>query len=57
MLASILVIILYALKLGINLAKHGQIEEREYNFGYGIISYIIIMTLLYFAGTFDSILK
>lgn len=55
MWASIILIIIYTLKLGTVLAKHGEQMKGYYHFGYSFIAYIVIMILMYYAGTFDKL--
>lgn len=54
MIATIILIALEILYLGIHLAKHGEPREDNYNFWYQLISFIIVMVLLYFAGVFNN---
>ena len=49
---SIVVIVLYTLSLGIELAKHGQKRTGEHNFWTGLLSIGIIMFCLYMGGFF-----
>lgn len=43
------ILILYAMNLGINLTRHGQPREDNYNFITFLIAAIIEVTLIYFA--------
>lgn len=47
---SIVIIVLYTLSLGVDLAKHGQ--QGKYNFWASLLSYGIIMFCLYMGGFF-----
>lgn len=49
---SIVVIVLYTLSLGVDLAKHGQKRSGEYNFWVSLLSFGIIMFCLYMGGFF-----
>lgn len=49
---QILVIILFALGLGISLAKHGERKEAKYNFITDSISVLILFILLYLGDFF-----
>lgn len=40
---SIVVVVLYTLSLGVDLAKHGQKRSGEYNFWVSLLSFGIIM--------------
>ena len=54
MIAAIILISFEILNLGIHLAKHGEPRKDKYNFWYQLISFIIAMVLLYFAGIFNN---
>lgn len=45
-------LIMYALSLGIHLARHGHPRESNYNFFTALFSMIISMFILYKAGLF-----
>ena len=49
---SIVVIVLYTLNLGVDLAKHGQQRTGEYNFWVSLLAFGIIMFCLYMGGFF-----
>lgn len=57
MIASIIILVIFAINLGINLAKHGEPKDGKYNFWAEIISTFIMLSLLYYAGTFDKLIK
>lgn len=57
MIASIIILIIYALNLGITIAKNGEPKEGKYNFWVEMISTFIMFMLLYWAGTFDKLLN
>ena len=49
-----MIIALYAMALGINIAKHGQSKEGEhYSAGAAFVAVALIIALMYGAGTFD----
>lgn len=56
MWASILILVIYTVNLGFYLAKHGEIEEKEYNFLKELIASIISLYILYCAGAFNSLI-
>lgn len=47
-----IMIALFAISLGISLAKHGQYREDKYNFYYSLIAMIIEVSILYWGGFF-----
>lgn len=58
MWASILVIILYTIKFGLLLARDSQAEKgKGVKYFSSFLVYVSTMSLLYFAGTFDNIIK
>ena len=57
MIATIIIIVLFATNLGIALAKHKEPKEGEYNFWMTLASVIIYIVLLYYAGLFDKFIK
>lgn len=56
MWASILILIMYTVNLGFYLAKHGEKEEKKYNFFTQLIASIISLYILYCAGAFNSLI-
>lgn len=56
MWASIIILVLYVMNLGIHLAKHNEPKGGKYNFWNNLISTAIILYLLYCAGAFDKLL-
>jgi len=52
-ICRVVLIVLYAMNIGIYLAKDGQPKEGCYHFGDAIIGSIIIGALLIGAGTFN----
>ena len=49
-----MIIALYAMTLGINIAKHGQSKEGEhYSAGTAFVAAAVMIALMYGAGTFD----
>jgi hypothetical protein len=57
MIASIIILVMYAINLGITLAKNGEPKGGKYNFWAELISTFIMFMLLYWAGTFDKLLN
>lgn len=57
MIASIIILIIYAINLGITLAKNGEPKGGKYNFWAELISTFIMLSLLYCAGTFDKLIN
>lgn len=51
---QIIMIILFAMDLGLNLAKHGENKEGKYNFWIALISVIIEFFILYCGGFFSK---
>lgn len=49
---SIVIIVLYTLGLGVDLAKHGQKRSGEYNFWVSLLAFGINMFCLYMGGFF-----
>ena len=49
---SIVIIVLYTLGLGVDLAKHGQKRSCEYNFWVSLLAFGINMFCLYMGGFF-----
>lgn len=45
----IALLILYAMAIGINMARHGQPRKDKYNFYTSLLSFAINVILLYFA--------
>lgn len=54
MIATIILLALELISLGIHLAKHGEPREGKYNFWYQLIAFIVVLVLLYFAGVFNN---
>lgn len=48
---------MYAINLGITIAKNGEPREGKYNFWVELISTCIMFILMYWAGTFDKLLN
>lgn len=57
MIASIIILVIFAINLGVTLAKHGEPKDGKYNFWAEIISTFIMLSLLYCAGTFDKLIN
>ncbi len=54
MIATIILLVINILELGIVLAKHGEPKEGNYNFWVELTAAIILMVLYYYAGLFDN---
>ena len=50
---TIAILILVAMNVAYNLAKHGEEKEGEYDFWTSLIEASIWIALLYWAGNFD----
>lgn len=50
---QIIIIIIYGLNLGINLAKNGEPRESNYSFGIALVATAIEAGLLYWGGFFS----
>ena len=57
MIATIILLSLELISLGIYLAKHKEPRRDEYNFWYKLISFIIVTVSLYFAGIFNNFVR
>lgn len=57
MIASIIILALLGMSLGISLAKHGQPKEGKYNFWLQLFATIIELILFYSAGLFDKFFR
>ena len=57
MIATIILLSLELISLGIYLAKHKEPIKGEYNFWYKLISFIVVIVLLYFAGVFNNFVR
>lgn len=53
MIATIIILVLLAMNLGIALAKHGD-SKGKYNFGIELLSTGIMILLYYYAGLFNN---
>lgn len=54
MIATIVLLVLLVLDLGINLGKHGEPKGDEYNFWLSLLSVTIMLYLYYKAGLFNN---
>ena len=54
MIASIILLVLVFMELGMYLAKHGEDKTGKYNFWIGLLSVAIYLVLYYYAGLFDN---
>lgn len=51
---QIIIIILFAMDLGLSLAKHGEDKEGKYNFWVALICVLIEFFILYCGGFFSK---
>ena len=54
MIATIIILVVMGIQTGIELASHGEIQERRYNFWTRLIGNIILLLLYYYSGLFDK---
>ena len=54
MIASIILLFLLVMYLGINLTKHGEDKTGKFNFWNGLLAVTIYLVLYYYAGVFDN---
>ena len=54
MIATILIVFMMILRVGIHLAKHGEKMDRKFNFPGQLLSHVVDMLILYAAGLFDK---
>lgn len=54
MIATIILLTLLAMGLGISLAKHGEPKDGTHNFWTTLFIVIIELVLYYYAGLFDN---
>ena len=54
MIATIIILVFMGIQTGVELASHGEIQERRYNIWARLIANIIVLTLYYYAGLFDK---
>jgi hypothetical protein len=54
MIATIILLVIQILNLGITLAKNGEPKEGKYNFWARLLAVIILIVLYYYAGLFDN---
>lgn len=54
MVATIILLAILFINLGIELANHGKPVERDYSFWKKLIAVIINLLLFYYAGLFDK---
>lgn len=45
------IIILQVLSLGVNLAKHGEVNESRYNFGFALFAALLNLLIIFMAIT------
>lgn len=57
MIATIIIIVLFAANLGIAMCRHGAPKEGRYNFWMTLASVALYTVLLYYAGLFDKFIK
>ena len=54
MIATIIIIAMFAVGLGFSIAKHGEEKVRKYSMWQQLLKTIVWFTLFYFAGLFDK---
>ena len=54
MIATIVLISMMLIQLGINIGKHGEKKDSEYNWWATLIAMVIELVLYYFAGLFNN---
>ena len=57
LIATLILICLMAIGLGMALAKHGEPKKERWNFWVQFIATIIEVILFYYAGLFDVFIK
>lgn len=57
MIATIILLVIMCIGLGVSLAKHGQEREETYNFWFTLFLCIIELVLYYYAGLFDKFIN
>lgn len=57
MIATIILLVIMCMGLGISLAKDGQEKEGTYNFWLTLFLCIIELVLYYYAGLFDKFIN
>ena len=56
MIATLILIILYFVELGIHIGRDGQKIDKYYDYKKQIAAIMIVFALYYFAGLFDKFL-
>jgi hypothetical protein len=54
MIATILIVFMMTIRLGVNLAKHGEEVDRRFSFPRQLLVFLINIGVLYAAGLFDK---
>ena len=54
MIATILIVFMMTLRIGIHLAKHGEEMNKEFSFPRQLLVFLVNIGLLYAAGLFDK---
>ena len=54
MIATILIVFMMTIKLGANLAKHGEEMNKKFSFPRQLLVFLVNMGVLYAAGLFDK---
>ena len=54
MIATILIVLIMTLRLGVHLAKHGEEVEKKFNFFRQLLVFVVNVLVFYAAGLFDK---
>ena len=55
MIATIILLLIGSINLGVALAKHNEPKKENYNFWAQLIAFITLIVLYYYAGLFDNL--
>ena len=54
MIATILIVFMMTIKLGVHIAKHGEEMDAKFNFPQQVLFFLLWMGMFYAAGLFDK---
>ena len=54
MIATILIVFMMTIRLGVNLAKHGEEMDKKFSFPGQLLVFLVYMGVFYAAGLFDK---
>ena len=54
MIATILIVLLMTLRIGVHLAQHGKGVDAKFNFPRQVLFFLLWMGMFYAAGLFDK---